>query len=100
MLFRIKSACNDVTDFAIENYRNAEVSLSCILFTELAGKDSLPLRASLIAANILHENMTRNLSTEQDFEKSFPEICKLFLFLLDFQQVCYKRKHFYSNFIH
>lgn len=79
-IFRIKNACSDVTDFALANYRNSEISLACVLFIELAGQDSLPLRACLIAANILHENMT--LSNEQEYDKSLHGICKFQILIL------------------
>ncbi|XP_035221340.1 spatacsin-like isoform X2 [Stegodyphus dumicola] len=68
---RVRSTCKDVMDYALLNYRSADICAASISFIELLGQDSLPLRCCLNAANILHENQAFN---EEANEKSFPEI--------------------------
>ncbi|CAL1270733.1 unnamed protein product [Larinioides sclopetarius] len=73
---RVRSACRDVTDYALSNYRSSDISAACICFVELLGQDSLPLRACLIAANKLHESQVAE--GDKLFNKSLPEIGRKF----------------------
>ncbi|GFT33800.1 spatacsin [Trichonephila clavipes] len=73
---RVRSACRDVTDYALSNYRSSDICAACVCFVELLGQDSLPLRACLIAANKLHE--TQIPEGDKLFDKSFPDIGRKF----------------------
>ncbi|XP_055941104.1 spatacsin-like isoform X2 [Argiope bruennichi] len=75
-LSRVRSACRDVTDYALSNYRSSDISAACICFIELLGQDSLPLRACLIAANKLHESQV--VEEDKLFNQSLPEIGRKF----------------------
>ncbi|XP_054719660.1 spatacsin-like [Uloborus diversus] len=73
-LSRVRSTCRDVTDYALSNYQNRQISAACITFIELLGQDSLPLRVCLVAANMLHEHQM----SDQVNDGSHPEIGRKF----------------------
>nr|XP_042911736.1 spatacsin [Parasteatoda tepidariorum] len=75
-LSRVRATCREVIDYALTNYKALDICASCIAFIELLGQDSLPLRASLIAANMLHDS--RILEGDSDYDKSFPDIGRKF----------------------